>query len=176
MTVVISNEAAIKTLDLLKKLLEDQKLQRYLVDNNETIDLSPAIDLAFPNDNNEAAGNPYVNEPAQAPDFCEIRVEDDEEPDQIVQKYDSTLNFEGFEFPNDVWVDTFIDPEEIDHYREQFPEEEYRLVSVTNPHPYPDDSVDEGNQQGQHVFDETNDLKARVLELEARLAQNGIDY
>ena len=65
------------------------------------------------------------------------------------------------------WADTSIDPEELDEYRDSFPEQEYRLVAVYDEIVTVDDSVD---QQEVSAEDEIGQLKAEILQLKALIA------
>jgi hypothetical protein len=65
------------------------------------------------------------------------------------------------------WVDTNIDADDLDQYREQFPEQEYRLVAVYDEIVTVDDSVD---QQEVSAEDEIGQLKAEILQLKALIA------
>jgi hypothetical protein len=65
------------------------------------------------------------------------------------------------------WVDTNIDANDLDHYRAEFPEQEYRLVAVYDEIVTVDDSVD---QQEVSAEDEIGQLKAEILQLKALIA------
>ena len=65
------------------------------------------------------------------------------------------------------WVDTNINADDLEGYREDFPENEYRLVAVYDEIVTVDDSVD---QQEVSAEDEIGQLKAEILQLKALIA------
>jgi hypothetical protein len=65
------------------------------------------------------------------------------------------------------WLDTNIDADDLDEYRESFPGSEYRLVAVYDEIVEEVDSVD---QQYFDLYDEIESLKEEIVKLKAQIA------
>lgn len=90
-------------------------------------------------------------------------VEDEDLPLVVQLRLPDEIEFSpGFTMKK--WVDTNIDADDLDLYREDFPEQEYRLVAVYDEIVTVDDSVD---QQEVSAEDEIGQLKAEILQLKA---------
>ena len=93
-------------------------------------------------------------------------VEDEDLPLVVQLRLPDEIEFSpGFTMKK--WVDTNIDADDLDLYREDFPEQEYRLVAVYDEIVTVDDSVD---QQEVSAEDEIGQLKAEILQLKALIS------
>jgi uncharacterized protein YdcH (DUF465 family) len=96
----------------------------------------------------------------------EVDLVEDDDLRLIVQ-----LKVESTRYPlYEEWLDTNIDADDLDDYRESFPGSEYRLVAVYDEIAEEVDSVDSANQQYFDLYDEIESLKEEVVKLKAQIA------
>jgi predicted nucleic acid-binding Zn-ribbon protein len=93
----------------------------------------------------------------------EVDLVEDDDLRLIVQ-----LKVESTRYPlYEEWLDTNIDADDLDDYRESFPGSEYRLVAVYDEIVGEVDSVD---QRYFNLYDEIESLKEEIVKLKAQIS------
>jgi hypothetical protein len=142
-------------IEFLKQIIANETFHQQSAEQGEYFDV-PAIEQVVADIADDYAYEPEdLIEDEDLPLVVQLRL-----PDEIELSPGSTMR---------KWVDTDIDADDLDQYREQFPEEEYRLVAVYDEIVTVDDSVD---QQEVSAEDEIGQLKAEILQLKALITNH----
>lgn len=112
------------------------------------------------------------DEPDISSSYYEDLIEDEDLPLIVQIRVDDEYEMSPG-FPMQKWVDTNVPSEDLDEYRERFPESEYRLVAV-----YDEIVSDELESVEQYVTaeDEIDALKAEVIQLKAQLENKVFNF
>jgi hypothetical protein len=150
MSFMFSKESQ-ETIERVLNKLNETRIKSEPVQQGGNVSYSPSYD---------SEGFQHYQKPEV--DLVEDLVEDDDLR-LIVQ-----LKVESTRYPlYEEWLDTNIDADDLDEYRESFPGSEYRLVAVYDEIVEEVDSVD---QQYFDLYDEIESLKEEIVKLKAQIA------